>query len=151
MTKITTLQRTRMATDGTIHIYTHPTHHQNHTRRKKCSRTFVQGHSGTNKSVLLARSTSGPRPSPQSEIPCGGWREHTGQAQTLDTQFPQKRFLSPNKSLAPRCRRGAVEGFVRVLSRFVLHCAFLVPGGAVACKGQATPGHPTDPSCLNNT
>ena len=112
MTKITTLQRTRMATDGTIHIYTHPTHHQNHTRRKKCSRTFVQGHSGTNKTVLLARSTPGPRPSPQSEIPCGGWREHTGQAQTLNTQFPQKRFLSPNKSSAPKSRRGAVEGFV---------------------------------------
>ena len=65
--------------------------------------------------------------------------------------IPTKEVLSPNKSLAPRCRRGAVEGFVRVLSRFVLHCAFLVPGGAVACRGQATPGHPTDPSCLNNT
>ena len=100
---------------------------------------------------FLARSTSGPRPSPQSEIPCGGWREHTGQAQPLNTQFSRKEALSPHKSLALRCRRGAVEGFVRVLSRFVLHCAFLVPGGAVACRGQATPGHPTDPSCLNNT
>ena len=48
----------------------------------------ARGHSDTNKIELLARSTSGPRPSPQSEIPCGGWREHTGQAQTLVTQFP---------------------------------------------------------------
>ena len=148
MTQINILQGTRTATDGIIHTYTHPTHHQSHTRRKKCSRTFEQSHSGTNTTVLLARSTSGPRPSPQSEIPCGGWREHTGQAQPLNTQFSRKEALSPHKSLALRCRRGAVEGFVRVLSRFVLHCAFLVPGGAVACRGQATPGHPTDPSCL---
>ena len=150
MTKTITLQQTRMATDGITHTFTYQTHYRSHTKKKRCSRISAQGHSDT-KTVLLARSTSGPRPSPQSEIPCGGWREHTGQAQTLDTQFPQKRFLSPNKSLAPRCRRGAVEGFVRVLSRFVLHCAFLVPGGVVACRGHATPGHPTDPSCFNNT
>ena len=27
----------------------------------------------------------------------------------------------------------------------------LVPEGVVTCKGHATLGHPTDPSCLNNT
>ena len=32
------------------------------------------------------------------------------------------------KIVSIHCQRGAVEGFVRVLSRFILHCAFRSPG-----------------------
>ena len=59
--------------------------------------------------------------------------------------IPTKEVLSPNKSLAPRCRRGAVEGFVRVLSRFVLHCAFSVPGGGSGLQGPSHSWTPYGP------
>ena len=151
MTQINILQGTRTATDGIIHTYTHPTHHQSHTRRKKCSRTFEQSHSGTNTTVLFSKIDVWTQTLTTVRNPLWRLEGAYRPSSNFSYSIPIKEVFKPKKSSAPRCRRGAVEGFVRVLSRFVLHCAFSVPGGAVACKGQATPGHPTDPSCLNNT
>ena len=44
------------------------------------------------------------------------------------TQYTQVKRQLAQKIVSIRCRRGAVEGFVRVPSRFVLHCAFRCPG-----------------------
>ena len=33
----------------------------------------------SSQTLLVHKPNPGPRPSPQPEIPCGGWREHTGE------------------------------------------------------------------------
>ena len=70
----------------------------------------------------------GPRPSLQLEIPCGGWREHTGES--LPTQCPiiHKGQSPPTKSSGIRCWRDTVLVLSAFDTVFPPLCVFDAPG-----------------------
>ena len=70
----------------------------------------------------------GPRPSLQLEIPCGGWREHTGES--LPTQCPiiHKGQFPPTKSSGIRCWRDTVLVLSAFDTVFPPLCVFDAPG-----------------------
>ena len=151
MTQINILQGTRTATDGIIHTYTHPTHHQSHTRRKKCSRTFEQSHSGTNTTVLFSKIDVWTQTLTTVRNPVWRLEGAYRPSSTFKYSIQQKRGFKPTQIVGAQV---PAWGSGRFCPSSVPVCPPLrvsVPGGVIACKGHATPGHHTDPSCLNNT
>ena len=88
----------------------------------------------------------GPRPSLQLEIPCGGWREHTGES--LPTQCPiiHKGQFPPTKSSGIRCWRDTVLVLSAFDTVFPPLCVLDARGGKNGLVVQFEPawGHPTN-------
>jgi len=90
----------------------------------------------------------GPRPSPQPEIPCGGWREHTCKDQPIECPpiYPTRGYPPLLKSSGIRCWRDTVLVLSAFDTVFPPLCVLDARGGKNGLVVQFEPawGHPTN-------